>query len=78
MTQAQNFPAVLADLHAMQDEREAAIEDAQEWVYSAQMELASCELSSDMRTWTQAERDAWETARYRLREAYDQLRKVRA
>ena len=77
MTQTQNFPAVLADLNAMQDEREAAIEDAQEWVYSAQMELESCELSSDMRTWTYEERSRWECAHIRVRAAYDNLRKAK-
>lgn len=74
----ENFSEVLTDLHAMQDERAAAIEDAQEEVYSAQAELAACELSADMRTWTLEEREAWETAHYRLRDAYEALRKVRA
>jgi hypothetical protein len=74
----ENFTAVLTDLRDMQDEREAAIQEAQQEVAAAQQGVDACELSSDMRRWTQDEREAWETARYRLREAYDALRKVRA
>lgn len=74
----ENFTEVLTDLRDMQEDREEAVREAQEEVEAAERNLAYCELSADMRTWTWEEREAWESAHYRVREAYDALRKAKA
>ena len=64
-------------LQAMTEEREQALEDAQVECELADKALAQAELEADMRTWTWEQRDAWEGAHYRVRVAYENLRKAR-
>ena len=55
-----------------------AIADARAEVAAADAWLAVCESSADIRTWTREERDEWESAHYRVRRAYDALRRAKA
>ena len=73
----QSMRDLLDDLQCMQDEREQALEDARVECQLADKALEEAELSADMRTWTWEQRDAWEGAHFRVREAYNNLRKAK-
>lgn len=73
-----DFAAVAAALRAMQDDRQAELEEAEAECRLADAALARAESSADMRTWSQEERDEWEGAHFRVRTAYDNLRKAKA
>jgi len=72
-----NFTQVLEDLRTMQEDREEAVREAEVECRLADQALALAESSADIRTWAPDEREAWETAHYRVREAYNNLRKAR-
>ena len=72
-----NFTQVLADLRDMQDDREEAVREAEVECRMADAALAQAELDADMRTWSWEERDNWEAAHHRVREAYNNLRKAK-